>query len=150
MEDQNEFKSEPTQIEQAKLENLLLQAEYRYGKDIIQLQDALIRARKIGMLHLVGIHLRIVFLTELTNTMPLERALYKWKSKCVTDFVSRNKKLKVVLRSLYLTNITRAFYIMKERKMKARQSLSDHMVEGPMYAQGALSPLSSDDDDLEI
>jgi hypothetical protein len=144
----NSIKSEPSQVEMAKLENALLQAEYRYGKDIAKLQQALIRARKMGTLSFIGIHLRLIFLEELSKTIPVENALYKWKSKCVTDNATRNKRVKKILYSIYKTIITRAFYVFKERRFK--RSLSEKPVEGPSYAQGALSPLSSEDDDLEI
>jgi len=148
MEEDSEFKAEPSQIEQAKLENALLQAEYKYGKDIKKLQDALIRARKMGVLHLIGIHLKIIFLAEIAKTIPLERALFKWRSKCVVDLTSRNRKMKAVLNSMYHTIITRAFYVFKERRMQREHE--EKSVEGPIFAQGALAPLSSDDDDLEI
>ena len=147
-ENDGEFKAEPTQIEIAKLENALLQAEYRFGKDVSKLQDALIRARKMGVLHLVGIHLKLVFLTEFSMTIPMERALNKWKCLSVANFASRNKKLRAMVRSVYLTNITRAFYIMKERRL--RSTVVEKAVEGPIFAHGVMSPLSSDDDDLEI
>lgn len=147
-ESEGEFRAEPTQIELAKLENALLQAEYRYGKDIAKLQEGLIRARKISILHLVGIHLKMVFLTEFSKSIPLEKALYQWKSKCVTNNASRNKRVKSILVSFYKTVIVRAFYIWKERRM--RKISVDKSVEGPVFAQGALSPLSSEDDDLEI
>jgi hypothetical protein len=145
---ESDFRTEPTQLEMAKLENALLQAEYKYGKDILTLEGALIRARKMGILHLVGLHLRMVFVTELSKVIPLERAIYKWKSLCVTNNAARNNKFKMILKSLYKTTITRAFYILKERRF--RRSMSEKPVEGPVYAHGAMSPLSSEDDDLEI
>lgn len=145
---ESDFHAEPSQIEQAKLENALLQAEYRYSKDISKLQEALLRARKLGILNLIGLHLRIVFILESSRSLPLEHALYKWRSKCVTNHATRNKVLLKILKSLYKTLMTRAFYIFKERRF--RRALSEKFVEGPVYARGAVSPLSSDDDDLEI
>ena len=147
-ENDGEFKTEPTQIELARLENALVQAEYRFGKDVSKLQDALIRARKMGVLHLVGIHLKLVFLTEFSLVIPMERALNKWKCLCVANFATRNRKLRGMIRSVYLTNITRAFYILKERRL--RSEVAEKAVEGPNFAQGVMAPLSSDDDDLEI
>ena len=66
----------------------------------------------------------------------------------MTNNASRNKRVKSILVSLYKTVIVRAFYIWKERRM--RKISVDKSVEGPIFAQGALSPLSSEDDDLEI
>lgn len=149
MEDnESEFRNEPTLVEMAKLENALIQAEYRYGKDISKLQNALIRARKMGMLHLVGIHSRLIFLTEFSMVIGLERAFNKWRCICVANFATRNKKFNAMVKAMYLTSLTRAFYIMKERRF--RRSVSEKAVDGPVFAHGAMSPLSSDDDDLEI
>ena len=143
-----DFRSEPSQIEQARLEAALLNAEYKFGRDLTKLQEALIRARKLGVLNIIGLHLRIVFILESSKTLPYERALFKWKSRCVTNHATRNKILFKITKSLYKTAITRAFYIMKERRF--RRALSEKNVEGPIYARGAVSPLSSDDDDLDI
>jgi hypothetical protein len=143
-----DYRSEPTQIELAKLESALLQAEYKYSRDITKLQEALLRARKLGILNFIGLHLRIVFILESSKTLPLERALFKWKSRCVTNHATRNKLFLKIMKSLHKTIITRAFYVMKERRF--RRALSEKEVEGPVYARGAVSPLSSDDDDLDI
>lgn len=148
---ESDFTSEPSQIEQAKLENALLQAEYRFSKDISKLQEGLMRARKLGILNLIGLHLRIVFILESSRLLPLERLFYKWRSKCVTNHATRNKAFYKILKSLYKTLITRAFYILKERRFKrALSEKIEKFVEGPVYARGAVEPLSSDDDDLEI
>jgi len=134
--------------EVARLENDLTQAEYRYTKDVSKLQQALLRAKQLKNIHLVGLHLRMYPLVEAAHTVPVEKAFYKWKAGSSID---RNYKFEKTLRLMrHFTKklLTRAFISFRER---AKQAPLEKKLQKPVYSNGALPPiLPPDDDELEL
>lgn len=57
--------------EESKYENLLLQAEQRYGSDISKLEQGLSRVRKLGLIHIIGLHYKLKPLFKITNKLLL-------------------------------------------------------------------------------
>mmetsp|Transcript_10018 Transcript_10018/g.9946 ORF Transcript_10018/g.9946 Transcript_10018/m.9946 type:complete len:83 (-) Transcript_10018:163-411(-) len=63
--------------EETKFENLLILAEQRYGNDIIKLQEAVVRAKKLGLIHIMGLHYKLRPLFKMTLKLLVENAFYK-------------------------------------------------------------------------
>lgn len=125
----------------AGLEKSLVLAEQRYAKDIGKLQQALLRTRKLGVLHIVGLHLQLLPLLEATNTLPTERVFYQWKSNCVPNKSTNIKALVKLLKHLYNKHLVKDFVRFKE------QVLRNTLMTGKGYAQGNVPPLALPDDD---
>ncbi|OMJ82102.1 hypothetical protein SteCoe_17265 [Stentor coeruleus] len=106
---------EHEQLEIARLEQALLQAEYVYKNDTSLLQQALIRCRRIENLHLLGLHLKFRPILKKIRTLPVQYLFYRWKSRCSIDRTNRIKKVAKLLKHIYKKIMTRGFVIFRER-----------------------------------
>ena len=131
-------------IEVARLENLLTVAEYKYARDISKLQQALLRTRRLGNIHIVGLHLKLIPLYEAAETLPMEYAFYHWKSQCNTDSAYKYKKFGSLLKYFYGKIMIKNFIVFREQ---AYRSVFLKMAEGNEYAHGSVPPLMSPADD---
>ncbi|CAG9329201.1 unnamed protein product [Blepharisma stoltei] len=142
-----EYKDQPRGSGQnsdiARYENLITLAEYRYNRDASKLEQALLRTRKLGNIHLVGLHLRMIPLIEAAQTLPLEYAFYNWKSECRGPSINKLEKHKKLFRHLSRKILTRAFILFREKSYLPQNETMD----GPGYAHGALPPIYAPEED---
>jgi hypothetical protein len=102
-------------IEIVGLENALLQAEYKYRADMLLMQKALLRTKRLENLHILTLHLKFKPLLKSIKRLPVQYLFYRWKSKCNIDRTNRIKKVAKLLRYLYKKNMTKAFLLFRER-----------------------------------
>ena len=131
-------------VEVARLENLINVAESKYARDISKLQQALLRTRRLGNIHIVGLHLKMIPLYEATSVLPLECSFYRWKRQCEGGAVKRYEPMGRVLRYLYKKTMIKKFVLFREQ---AYRSIFIKVGEGNEFAKGSLPPLSAPDDD---
>lgn len=136
-------REQSSKIDKAKYENLITLAEFRYARDISKLEQSVLRTRKLGNIHLVGLHLRMIPLIEAAQTLPMEHAFYKWKSGFKPSKVNKLEKHKKLFRHLSKKILMRAFILFREKG----QFVELESMDGPEYAHGALPPIYAPDED---
>lgn len=130
--------------EASSLEEKLARSEMIYGKDIYKLQQALLRTWRIGILHLVLLHLKLYSAAKASMRLPLEAAFYKWKGTCGISRKYRVKKVFSLVRHLYMMRMLRTWAILKERASRAPL---ESIVDGHVYNHGAMPPISFPEED---
>ena len=103
------------EMEVEKLETALLQAEYKYRADVMLLQQALVRSKRIHNLHMITLHLKVKPLLKTIKNLPLQYLFYKWKAKCNIDRTYRVKKVSKLIRYIYKKQLAKAFILFRER-----------------------------------
>lgn len=129
--------------EVANLEEKLARSEMIYGKDIYKLQQALLRTWRLGIIHLVLLHLKLYSAAKASMRLPLEAAFYKWKGSCGISRKYRVKKVFSLVRHLYMIRMLRTWAILKERTSRVP---FERIIDGNVYDHGAMPPISFPDD----
>jgi len=132
--------------ESSRLESVLALSEFKYAKDITRLQQALLRARRMQHLALISLQLRLLPVVRTVQRLMVKCGFYKWKGASAVTISYRYKRTMASLRHVGKKKLQRAFITFRERGIRAAFM---RRIEKPVFANGALAPVSLSDSDSE-
>ena len=132
--------------EAGRLEAVLAASEFKYAKDITRLQQALLRARRLQYLSLVALQLRLVPVVRTVQRLVVRCGFYKWKGATSMNISYRYKRTMAALRHLGKKKLMRSFITFRERGFRAAFM---RKIDKPVFANGALAPVSLSDSDSD-